>query len=308
VSSVDYRQVVEQIARDVRPLLGRGAVADFVPALAAADPKQFGMALSTLAGEEISVGDAGVPFSIQSISKVLTLTLVLGKLGEELWQRVGREPSGNPFNSLVQLEYERGLPRNPFINAGALVVTDLLMRLHPADPLGVLLDFARTAARSTSVHIDGRVAQSEKARSHRNQALAALMKSFGNIDADLDQLLDVYCAQCAITMTCQELARTFLFLANRGVVPHTSQRVLTTSQAKRLSALMLTCGLYDESGDFAFRVGLPGKSGIGGGIAAIIPGLLSVAVWSPGLDGCGNSLAGIQALEQFTTATGISVF
>ena len=307
MSSIDFGAVLREIHGQIQPKLEQGELPVYISALADGG-SHFGMALCTIGGEEHAVGESETPFTIQSISKVFALALVFRELGDAMWERVGREPSGTPFNSLLLLEHERGIPRNPLINAGALVVTDLLIRLHPADPLGALLELVRAATGSPAVHIDGRVAQSEKAHAHRNHALAALMKSFGNIDADLGTLLEVYCAQCAITMTCTELARAFRFLANRGVIPGREERVLSVSQAKRVSALLITCGLYDESGDFAFRVGLPGKSGVGGGIAAIIPGLLSVAVWSPRLDPFGNSLAGILALEWFTTATGISIF
>ncbi len=306
----DLQRVLEKIHRDLQPRLGEGRVADYIPALAGADPRRFAMAVATLEGAELGVGEVDAPFSVQSISKVYALTLVLRRLGERVFERVGREPSGSAFNSLVLLEHERGVPRNPFINAGALVVTDLLLEEHPVDPLGALLELVRGLARSAAVHVDGRVAQSEKAHSHRNQALAALMKSFGTIRGEVATLIDVYCAQCAITMSCRELARSFLYLANHGLPPGAGEeaRLLTRSQAKRLGALMLTCGLYDESGDFAFRVGLPGKSGVSGGVVAVIPGLLSVAVWSPALDEHGNSRAGIEALEQFTTETGVSIF
>jgi glutaminase len=304
----DYQQVLDGIARRVRPFIDQGRVADYIPALAVANPRRFGMAVSTLEGQHVAVGDAEVPFSVQSISKVLSLTLVLGRVGERLWQRVGREPSCNPFNSLVQLEVEKGRPRNPFINAGALVVTDLLLAEYPDDPVGALLDLARRLSGNPSTSVDLELAHSERRTSYRNQATAALMKSFGTIEAEVDRLIDVYCQQCAITMTCSDLARSFLFLANHGVIPGSGERILTRSQAKRLGALMLTCGLYDESGDFAFRVGLPGKSGVSGGIVAIIPGLLSVAVFGPALDPAGNSLAGVQALEWFTTDLGVSIF
>lgn len=299
-------QIIHEIAAESRGMASLGKVADYIPALAHVEPHKFGIAVVTLHGEEFLYGDATEAFSIQSISKVFSLALVFGALGESLWQRVGREPSGNPFNSLVQLEYERGRPRNPFINAGALVVMDSLMTLGKSS--SDVLAFTRTASANPAVQIDETIAGSEKAYGHRNAALCHLMRSFKNIHNDVDDVLEQYVRQCSISMSCLDLARSFLFLANHGTVPQTGERILTQSQSKRLSALMLTCGLYDESGDFAFRVGLPGKSGVGGGIVAIIPGHLAICVWSPPLNEFGNSVAGIQALELFTTKLEKSIF
>lgn len=304
---MDYQKVIDRIHEEVKPYWGRGKAADYIPALAEVDPRQLGISVATLGGDVFNTGDTGVPFSIQSISKVFTLAMVARHLGEDLWHSVGREPSGNPFNSLVQLEYEKGFPRNPFINAGALVVTDRLISLYPR-PKEAILDFVRALCGNDDIYYDHRVAQSERAHADRNMALAYFMKDFGNIHNDVETLIDVYCHQCAIAMTCRDLANSFLVFAHRGVNPFNRERILTVSQTKRLGAVMATCGFYDESGDFAFRVGLPGKSGVGGGIAAYMPGKLSIAVWSPELDSYGNSLAGIEALERFTTDIGSSIF
>lgn len=304
---MNYQKVIEQISEETRPFLGQGKVADYIPALAQVDPGKMGISVDLLEGKSFHTGDTDVPFSIQSISKVFTLSMVVGRIGEDLWSSVGREPSGNPFNSLVQLEHEHGIPRNPFINAGALVVTDRLISLFPR-PKEAILDFVRELAGNDDIYYDSRVAASERDHADRNMSLAYFMKSFGNIHNDVDILIDVYCHQCAIAMSCCDISRSFLMFANHGVIPHTHRRVLTQSQSKRIGALMSTCGFYDESGDFAYRVGLPGKSGVGGGIAAYMPGKLSVAVWSPGLNSFGNSLAGIEILERFTTILGRSIF
>lgn len=302
-----YRQVLDKIYREVLPYQGRGHVADYIPALSEVNPDQFGMAVETIGGDTITKGDAATCFSIQSISKVFTFAMAVSHIGEDIWKSVGREPSGNPFNSLVQLEYEKGIPRNPFINAGALVVTDRLMEIYPR-PKEAILDFVRELCDNDDIYYDHRVAQSEREHADRNMALAYFMKSFGNIHNDIETLIDVYCHQCSIAMNCVDLAKAFLFLANRGVNPVNGKRLLTESQAKRLGALMATCGFYDESGDFAFRVGLPGKSGVGGGIVAYLPEKLSIAVWGPELDAYGNSLMGIEALERFTTDIASSIF
>lgn len=304
---MDYQKVIDGIHSGLQGLWGEGRVADYIPALAKVDPKRFGIAVATLDDQEYMTGDAQVCFSIQSISKVFTLAMVTRRIGDEIWKAVGREPSGNPFNSLVQLEYEQGMPRNPFINAGALVVTDRLISLYP-HPKDTMIEFVRELCANDDIYYDKEIARSERLNADRNMALAYFMKSFGNIENDVETLLDVYCHQCAISMSCTDLARAFLFLSNRGINPFNGERILTVSQAKRLGALMLTCGFYDESGDFAFRVGLPGKSGVGGGIAAYIPGNLAITVWSPGLNRQGNSLIGMAALEHFTTDIGNSIF
>lgn len=307
MTTEDYRQVIDRIYNEVLAYRGHGKVADYIPALAEVDPTHFGIAIETLTGQTIAQGDAEICFSIQSISKVFTFAMVPRHMGEEIFKSVGREPSGNPFNSLVQLEYEKGIPRNPFINAGALVVTDRLMELYPR-PKEAILDFVRNLCGNDDIYYDRRVAKSELLHADRNRALAYFMKSFGNIHNDVEALIDVYCHQCSISMNCVDLARSFQFLANKGINPTDGESILTESKAKRLGALMATCGFYDESGDFAFRVGLPGKSGVGGGIVAYLPGKLSIAVWSPELDQHGNSLIGIETLERFTTEIASSIF
>jgi glutaminase len=304
---MDYQKIIERIAEDVSPLLDKGEVASYIPALAGVSPSKFGIAVATVRGECFTTGDASECFSIQSLSKVFTLAMVMDRIGDALWERVGREASGNPFNSLVQLEYEHGRPRNPFINAGALVVTDCII-LENHDPMRDLRDFVRTCAGNNTIGYDESVALSEKETGHRNAALAHFLKSYGNLYNDPGRVLDVYYHQCSLSMSCKDLARAFLFLANGGTDPVNGNIVCGLRQAKRINALMQTCGLYDEGGEFAFRVGLPGKSGVGGGIVAVMPGELSIAVWSPGLNTAGNSLAGFKALELFTTYTSKSIF
>lgn len=304
---MSYQSILENIYREVRPSIGRGVVADYIPALARVPADRFGMAVATIRGEQFRVGDADERFSIQSISKVFMLTLAFRHRGQRLWRRVGREPSGTRFNSLVQLEYENGIPRNPFINAGAQVVTDCVIS-HSRDARAGIRDFVRELAGSPDIDFDAEVARSEQATGNRNAALANFLKSFGNLENPVAEVLDVYFHQCALTMSCVELARASLFLANEGRVPATGKRVLNPRQTKRVNALMMTCGTYDAVGDFAYRVGLPGKSGVGGGIVAIIPRELAICVWSPALNAAGNSRAGTRALELFTTKTAISVF
>lgn len=305
----DLQAIVDEIHEKLTPRLGEGKVADYIPQLAHVDPKKFGMAIVTVDGEVVKVGDADLPFSIQSISKVFTLTLALGKHGETTWNRVGREPSGSAFNSIIQLEHEEGKPRNPFINAGAIAVSDLVLAGHtPREAIGEIVRFVRYLADDESIAIDPDVAKSEQATGYRNFALANFMRSFGKLDHPVEHVLGVYFHHCALALTCMQLAKSGLFLAASGRNPLTGHTVVSKQRARRINALMLTCGHYDGSGDFAYRVGLPGKSGVGGGILAVAPGRASVAVWSPGLNHNGNSLLGSLALEMLATRTGWSVF
>ncbi|MDA0703694.1 MAG: glutaminase [Proteobacteria bacterium] len=302
-----FQPLLEDIQRRVRPYFGRGKVADYIPALARVDPAKFAMVVAPVSGREAAVGDADEAFSIQSVSKVFTLSLAMEAVGERLYQRVGREPSGNAFNSLVQLEYERGIPRNPFINAGALVVADVLLSRFE-DPKSLLLDHLRRLSGNPAIAFDPEVAESERQTGYRNRALANFLKSLGNLENDVDAVLDLYFHQCAIAMSARDLARAFLPFANRGVNPETGAPEHTVRHAKRINSLMMTCGMYDASGGFAYRVGLPGKSGVGGAIACVLPRRLAACVWSPELDETGSSLAGTAALALFTTRTGLSVF
>ena len=301
--------VVSEIADEMRQRTDRGEVATYIPELARVDASAFGIAVIDANGKVAASGDSETPFSIQSISKVFTLTLALGKVGDRLWRRVGREPSGSPFNSIVQLEREQGVPRNPFINAGAIAVTDVILSGHqPRDTLGEILRFMRFLADDQSITIDDAVAASEQRTGFRNIALANYMKSFGVLDNPVDLTLGVYFHQCAIAMSCRQLAMAGRFLAHLGRNPSTGLSVVPAERARRINAVMLTCGHYDGSGEFAYRVGLPGKSGVGGGILAIAPGNASIAVWAPGLDAQGNSHLGRIALEALTKRLGWSIF
>ncbi len=303
---MDYEAVLEEVAAFVRPLVGRGQVARYIPALACVDATAFGIAVADVDGGVYGVGDWKTPFSVQSISKAFSLALVLAEGGDMIWERVGTEPSGNPFNSLVQLEYENGIPRNPFINAGALVVTDRLQTLT-GDAGAATLELMRAESGNRDVGFDLEVAASEGENGDRNAALAHFMASYGNLDNDVPTVLEHYFRQCSIEMNCRDLALAGGFLARHGLRAD-GTRLLPRREAKQVNAVMLTCGTYDAAGDFAYRVGLPGKSGVGGGIVAVVPGHCTICVWSPALDSRGNSVAGVAALDHFTTLTGLSVF
>ena len=302
----DFQAILDEINAELRPRLGQGGkVASYIPALARVPATQFGIALRTCAGETAQAGDSAVPFSIQSMSKVFSLTLAIKALDEALWSRIGREPSGSPFNSLVQLETERGVPRNPFINAGAIAVADRLV--SQADALPELLRLLSGLC-GEAVHVDAEVARSEADTGFRNAALANFMKGFGTLDNDVATVLDVYFHQCAIAMSCEQVACAAGYLCRDGQHPLAGPTVISTTQTRRINALMLTCGTYDAAGEFAFRIGLPCKSGVGGGIVAVVPDRLTLCVWSPALDATGNSWLGRQALELFVAKTGLSVF
>jgi len=307
---MDYQKILDEIYDEIQPELKRGKVADYIPALAKVSKGQFAMTITLEDGSIFSVGDSKKQFSIQSISKVFTFTLALDIYSKELYKRVGVEPSGNPFNSLVQLEYENGIPRNPFINAGAITITDALISYYKDEykTLEVIMNFIREISDNPTLSFDQIVANSEMEHGDRNLALARLMKSFGNFENDVQGSVMTYFKHCAITMNTQELSRSMLFLAFGGKDPISKKVFVNSSKAKRVNAVMLTCGHYDASGEFAFHVGLPAKSGVGGGIAAIVPGKMSIAVWSPALNKYGNSHAGTLALEKFTTKTGLSIF
>lgn len=305
---MDLNRIVDGIVVEARAASERGTVASYIPELAKVDPGKFGIAIATADGALIEGGDAGDGFSIQSISKVFALTLALGKVGDQLWARVGREPSGTAFNSIVQLEAEHGIPRNPFINAGAIVVSDIVLGGHrPREAIGEIVRFLRYLSGDDAIRIDEAVARSETETGFRNIALANYMRAFGNLHHPVEQVLGTYFHQCAIEMNCLQLALAGRFLMLGGRHPE-GGRVVSDRRARRINALMLTCGHYDASGDFAYRVGIPGKSGVGGGILAVVPGHAAIAVWSPGLNEAGNSQLGTMALERLSEATGWSVF
>lgn len=305
---MNYQAILEEIEREIQPLFGEGKVADYIPALANVEPDQFTMAIQMFDGSSFGVGETNKKFSIQSISKVFTFTLALEHYGKELYKRVGHEPSGNPFNSLVQLEYENGIPRNPFINAGAIVTADSLVSIHKENTFDEILKFIRKVSNDETISYDKDIFQSELEHGFRNFALINMIKSYKNIHNEINEVINTYFKQCSIMMSPNELASSMLFLANHGVNPLTNETILTESKAKRINSLMLTCGHYDASGDFAYKVGLPGKSGVGGGIVAIVPKKMAICVYSPRLNKQGNSLIGTKALELFTTKTGLSIF
>ena len=305
---MNYQGILEQIEKEIQPLLSKGNVASYIPALANVDDKKFAMSVVLFDGTTYNVGDTSYKFSIQSISKVYSFVLALNYYGRKLYTRVGHEPSGNAFNSLVQLEYENGIPRNPFINAGAIVTTDSLVSIYKDKTFNEILNFIRDVSNDRTINYNKDIFTSELKHGFRNFALINMIKSYDNIHNNIDNVIDAYFKQCSIMMNSEELAKSMLFLANHGINPLNNKQVITNSKAKRINSVMLTCGHYDASGDFAYKVGLPGKSGVGGGIVAIVPQKMAICVYSPRLNQYGNSLAGTKALELFTTKTNLSIF
>jgi glutaminase len=304
---MNFEEIIQDVYEKVNAAEDKGQVASYIPELKKVDPDKFGVYLSTIDGLTFGTGDCFDKFSIQSISKVLSLSLAYSILGEKIWERVGVEPSGTAFNSLVQLETDKGIPRNPFVNSGAHVISDILLS-NLKNPKEDFLTFVRSITQNSEINYSSSIATSEKSVGYRNIALCNLVKSFGNIENEPSEVLDFYFNLCSLEMNCKDLSQLFLFLANDGKTIIGDKKVLTKSQSKRVNALMQTCGFYDESGEFSFKVGLPGKSGVGGGIVAIHPKQYTIAVWSPNLNDKGNSYKGMRFLEEFTTKTELSIF
>ncbi len=304
---INCQEVFDQLYQKILKEKNEGQVAQYIPELSRVNPNNFGAHLLTTQGESYAVGDFKTKFSIQSISKVLSLSLAYKLIGDKVWSRVGVEPSGNPFNSLVQLETDEGIPRNPFINAGAIVICDILFT-ELKEPAADFINFIREIAANKDINYSKAVAASEKSVGYRNIALCNFIKSFGNIENSPDEVLDFYFHICSIEMSCEELTKAFMFLAHGEFKTEQNNKILSESKAKRINAIMQTCGFYDESGEFSFKVGLPGKSGVGGGILAVHPDKYCLAVWSPKLNKKGNSYRGMKFLELFTTLTESSIF
>ncbi|WP_396600998.1 glutaminase [Algibacter sp. R77976] len=302
----DFQSILEIIQQDAINALDKGSVATYIPELAHIDINNFGIHLRTSDGNDYGIGDYNKPFSIQSISKVLALAKAMALIGEDTWKRIDVEPSGHPFNQLALLEIENGIPRNPFINSGAIVIADILVS-NLKNPKKDFLNYVRDLTGDDNINFNIDVAHSEKITGFKNFAAANLLKSFKNLNNPVEEVLDFYFHQCAIEMTCEQLTKAFFFLANKGTCMLNKTR-LSKPQAKRINALMLTCGFYDEAGEFAFEVGLPGKSGVGGGIVALLPDNYIITTWAPGLNKKGNSKLGMLALEEFTSKTKLSVF
>jgi glutaminase len=304
---MNFEEIIQNTYQKIKNLEDKGEKASYIPELASVDSEKFGVHISTVDQVNFGVGDCYDKFSIQSIAKVLSFSLAYTILGRKIWDRVGVEPSGTPFNSLVQLEADNCIPRNPFLNSGALVISDILLS-NLENPKEDFLDFVRSISNNTTLNYSTKVAESEKAVGYRNKAVCNFIKSFGNIENNPRDVLDLYFHICSLEMSCKELSEMFLFLANDGKSIQNHKSIVSERESKRINALMQTCGFYDESGEFAFTVGLPGKSGVGGGIIVVHPDQYAMAVWSPKLNEKGNSFKGMKFLEEFTTKTNLTIF
>lgn len=304
---MNFEEIIQETYQNVKNLENRGENASYIPELERVNSENFGVHISTVDQLNFGVGNCYDKFSIQSIAKVLSFSLAYNIIGNKIWERVGVEPSGTPFNSLVQLEADNCIPRNPFLNGGALVIADILLS-NLNNPKEEFLEFVRSISNHTNLDYSTKVAASEKAVGYRNKAVCNFIKSYGNIKNNPRDVLDFYFHLCSLEMSCKELSEMFLFLANDGRSVQNHQSIVGESQSKRINALMQTCGFYDESGEFAFTVGLPGKSGVGGGIVVVHPDQYAMAVWSPKLNKKGNSYRGMKFLEEFTTKTNLSIF
>jgi glutaminase len=304
---VNFEPLIREIYQKIKNIEDEGETASYIPELAQVDSGNFGVHISTINQDNFGIGNYNEKFSIQSIAKVLSLSLAYTIVGDKIWDRVGVEPSGTAFNSLIQLEADKGIPRNPFLNAGAIVISDILLS-NLKNPKEDFLDFVRSISNNKTLEYSKRIAESEKTVGYRNVALCNFIKSFGTVENEPLEILDFYFDLCSLEMSCKELSEIFLYLANNGEGISSKKSILSESQSKRINALMQTCGFYDESGEFAFKVGLPGKSGVGGGIIAIHPDQYVIAVWSPKLNKKGNSYKGMKFLEEFTTKSELSIF
>ncbi|CAM3787104.1 glutaminase B [Rheinheimera salexigens] len=299
--------ILQQLLEQCQPLYSQGKVADYIPALAKVAPDNAAIAVATIDGQIHTAGAADKNFSLQSVSKIFGLVMAMNRIGDDLWQRVNMEPSGQPFNSIVQVEWEKGIPRNPVINAGAILVADVLVSHYSASK-SAFLTFIRRLVGEENIYADQQVYLSELEHGNRNAALAYLMKSFGNIEAEVPDVLAHYFHQCATAINCRQLATSLLFLANRGVQPHSNEQICSRRDAHRVNAILSTSGMYDQSGEFAFKVGLPAKSGVGGAIVAIVPQFGVITAWSPALNSFGNSVVGMQLISLFAEELGLSLF
>ncbi len=287
-------------------VLGQGHVADYIPELAHADPYEFGIVAQKKDGTIVACGDADTRFSIQSVGKVLTLALALKILGrEEVFSHVLMEPSGDSFSSIIKLDTASDLPYNPMINAGAIQVVSMLV-----DHVGFddLLEFARRICMDPNITLNEAVYQSEAETGNRNRAIAYLLQSKGVLMADPEETLDLYFRMCSLNVTAKSLATLGLVLANDGQNPLTGEHVVAPRHARAINSLMFTCGMYDRSGEFGVKVGIPAKSGVGGGIACSVKGRLGIGVYGPALDDKGNSVGGLAALEYLSQALHLHVF
>ena len=298
--------VMEKALSLGREVIPDGEVATYIPELGKADKNALGIALAGKSGEIYTVGDAGTRFSIQSISKVISLCTALEVCGyDAVFDRVGMEPSGEAFNSIVELDLVSGKPYNPMINSGAIAIEDLLL---DKCTFTELLEISRKLCRDDGIRMDEKVYRSEMENCSRNRAISWLLKSKDIIKNDVDEVLKLYTAMCSLSVTARSLAGLGLILACDGVDPATGERLLSSPTVRVVKTIMLTCGMYDGSGQFAVEVGLPTKSGVGGGLLSIVDKVLGIGIYGPSLDKKGNCIAGATILKYLSSEFGLHIF
>ncbi|WP_078554928.1 glutaminase A [Bacillus alkalicellulosilyticus] len=301
---------LEQIVEEIRPLTKQGKVATYIPALGHANPNTLAIAIYEGEGNCFSAGNISEKFTLQSVSKILSLALALQEHGEDyVFSKVGMEPTGDPFNSIAKLETSvPSKPLNPMINAGALAVTAMLPGKDTDEKLKNLLDFIHQLSGNSKITYNEEVAQSEFETANLNRSLCYFMKSHGVIEGDIEDLLDLYTKQCAIEVDCNDLAHMGWVLGNKGFNPITQKKVLSHDISRIVKTFMVTCGMYNDSGEFAIKVGIPAKSGVAGGILCAVPNGPGIGIYGPALDNKGNSLGGIKLLERISAERNLSIF
>lgn len=302
--------ILKKLIDENRYITQEGEVATYIPALGKADPWDLGMCIADMEGNIYTAGDYNKKFTIQSISKTISLMLALMDNGEELvFEKVGMEPTGDAFNSIIKLEtIMPSRPLNPMINAGAIVISSLIKGKDKEEKFQRLLDFMRKISGNENLNVNEEIYLSEKNSGDRNRAMAYFMRDVGIIEGDIEDILDVYFKQCSIEVNSIDIAKIGLFLANRGVIPETGEIVVSEHIARTIKTFMVTCGMYNGSGEFAIKVGIPAKSGVGGGIMASIPHRMGIGVYGPALDDKGNSIGGYKLLQELSKALNLSIF
>jgi len=301
-----FRQVVNQALELGKDKTAQGRVATYIPELGKADPSDIGICVYTKDGQKISAGDTTKRFSIQSISKIISLAIALEAYGaDKVFENVGMEPSGDAFNSLLKLENADGTPYNPLINAGALVISSYMVQMYTFEEV---LENVRRLCMDPDIVLDIKVCHSEMSNLSRNRAIAYLLESKGVLHADVEKTLDFYVKMCSLSVNAESLANLGLVLAQGGIHPVTGERLLKEKTVRIVNTIMMTCGMYDGSGEFAVRVGIPSKSGVGGGIISVVDGEVGIGIYGPSLDEKGNSIAGTAMLEYISQKMDFHMF
>ena len=304
------KKLLDNFLEKNRESVREGKVATYIPELAKADSNDLGICVVTLNGEVYKSGLADKKFTIQSISKVISLMLAILDNGRDyVFEKVGVEPTGDSFNSIVNLEIRnKDKPYNPMVNSGAIVTTSLIEGETKEEKFERLLEFTKRVTGNENITVNEEVYKSECETGNRNRALAYFLKSSGFLDSDVDETLDIYFRQCSIEVTTEDLAKFGAMLANDGVLPWSGERIISRDICRIIKTIMVTCGMYDDSGKFAVHIGIPAKSGVGGGIMASVPRRMGIGVYGPALDDKGNSVGGKNILRDLSEEMDLSIF